>query len=453
MTRSFDPAKATSRPAGRPSRRDALKIGGAVAAGSLLTATSVPRVHAAEDNTIRLALIGCGGRGRGAVGNAFAASDGPIKLHATADLYEARAQSARKILGRHAPDKVDVPDDRCFGGFEAYRHAIDTLRPGDVAMLTAYAYCRPLHLEYAVKKGVNVFMEKSFAPDPAGCQRVLAAGEEAKGKNLKIAAGLQCRHSVARQALIEKVRAGELGEIDVVHATRSTGRNYLGPPPAKADPVEWQIQQKSHFLWVTAGILSEYLIHQIDECCWVMDAWPVAATGTGDASNRSNNCSQNLGNYDIEYTFADGGKAIVQSVAPFATFIHGSKRSAQFSGAVHRATVHTYRGKEIAKDQIDWRADREPCSPWQAEWESLLSAIREDRPHNEAERAIKANLATIMGRAAAHMDRKVTWEEVNDSNFVFAPKVDELRFGSPAPVQPDAEGNYPRPLTEGWVEL
>ena len=347
-------------------RRDVLKLGGAAAVGSVLAGMAVPRVHAAEDNTIRLALIGCGGRGRGAIGNAFAAAHGPIKLHAMADLTEDRVNAAHKVLQDRFPDHVDVPAGRRFVGFDAYQHAIDCLGPGDVAMLTAYAYCRPVQIEYAVNKGVNVFMEKDFAPDPAGCRRILAAGEDAKKKNVKIAAGLQCRHSVARQALIEKIRAGELGDISLIRATRGFGGNYLAKPPADIDHVAWQIRNRMHFLWASAGILLEMLIHQIDECCWIKDGWPVSATGKGVSANRPDNCSQNLANYSIEYTFADGGKAVVESVNPFATFIHGSQRAAQFSGNIHAATVHIYRGKEIDKTQIDWAAEREPRSPWQA---------------------------------------------------------------------------------------
>jgi predicted dehydrogenase len=433
-------------------RRNVLKLGGAMAAGSLLAGAGVPRVHAGEDNTIRLALIGCGGRGRGAVGNAFGVG-GPVKLYALADLHENRVTSAYDVLHKHASDRVDVPADRRFAGFDAYRHAIDCLRPGDIAMLTAYAYCRPAQIEYAVQKGVNVFMEKTFAADPAGCRRILAAGEKAKEQNLKIAAGLQCRHSVARQALLEKVRAGELGDISLVRATRSCGGNFLAKPPADTDHVAWQIGQRMHFLWVTSGVLLEMLIHQIDECCWIKDGWPVSATGKGTRADRPDNCSQNLNDYSIEYTFADGGKAVVESVSPFATFIHGSKRAAQFSGDVHRATVHTYKGTEIDNSQIDWAAEREPHNPWQAQWNNFLEAIRQDRPFNEAERAIKANLASIMGRAAAHMERTITWQEMLDSNFAFSPIVDQLQFGGPAPVQPDAQGNYPIPIPGQWTEI
>ena len=437
----------------RTSRREMLKLGVAAAAGTTLAGMSVPRVHAAEQSTIRLALIGCGGRGRGAVGDAFSMADGPVKLYAMADLTEERVSRAHDVLAKRFGERVEVSSDRRFTGFDAYHGAIDCLRPGDVAMLTAYAYCRPAQIEYAVSKGVNVFMEKSFAADPAGCRRILAAGEEAAKRNLKIALGLQCRHSIARHKLIEMIRAGELGDIELVRATRGWGEAFLAKPPADTDHVAWQIQNRLNFLWASAGMLSEMLIHQIDECCWIKDGWPVSATGKGTPPTKPGNCSQNFNSYAIEYAFADGGKAVVENVNPFATFIHGSKRAAQFSGHVHRATVHTYKGKEIARDQIDWAAAAEPCSPWQAEWKDLLEAIRNDRPHNEVERGIKANLVTIMGRAAVHMGRTVTWDEVLKSTFAFSPIVDQLKFGGPAPVQPDAEGNYPVPIPGKWVEV
>ena len=146
----------------KTSRREVLKLGAAVAAGTALAGVNVPWVHAAEANTIRLALIGCGGRGCGAVGDAFSVADGPIQLYAMADLTEDRVQRANRILARQFNDRVAVSSERQFAGFDAYRGAIDCLRPGDVAMLTAYAYCRPRQIEYAVSKGVNVFMEKSL---------------------------------------------------------------------------------------------------------------------------------------------------------------------------------------------------------------------------------------------------------------------------------------------------
>jgi predicted dehydrogenase len=183
-------------------RREFIKSTVKFAAASALAGVAIPRVFAAEDSTIRLALIGCGGRGSGAVANAMSAgglvlggsggpaSGGPIQLVAMADLIPARVEQSHKALTEILGDKIDVPKERQFIGFDAYRKAIDCLRPGDVAMLTTHAGFRAVHLEYAVEKGVNVFMEKDFAADPGGVRKILRAGEAAEKKNLKIAAGL-----------------------------------------------------------------------------------------------------------------------------------------------------------------------------------------------------------------------------------------------------------------------
>ena len=217
------------------SRREFLARGSAVAATSALAGVSIPWVHAAEDNTIRLALIGCGGRGSGAVADAFDSPNGPVKLAVMADLFPNRLDSALQVLSEKFKDRVDVPPDRRFVGFDAYRKAIDCLRPGDVAMLTGYSGFRPAQLEYAVEKGINVFMEKSFAPDAPGLRRVMKAGEAAEKKNLKIAAGLQCRHSRNRQELIKRMRDGELGQIQLIRAYRMQPVGVLGKRPAERE--------------------------------------------------------------------------------------------------------------------------------------------------------------------------------------------------------------------------
>jgi len=203
-------------------RRVFLRTTTAAVTGAALAPTLPLGVHAAEDNTIRLALIGCGGRGSGAAANAFDSPHGPVKLVAMADFFENRLTAAHRNLSEKYADRMDVPAERRFVGFDAWRKAIDCLRPGsgDVAMLCGYAGFRPGQLEYAVERGVNVFMEKSFAADPPGVRRVIRAGEAAEKKNLKIAAGLQCRHSRNRQELIRRLRAGELGEVQLIRAYR-----------------------------------------------------------------------------------------------------------------------------------------------------------------------------------------------------------------------------------------
>jgi len=441
------------------SRREFLKSTGRMAVASALAGAALPHVHAAEHNTIRLALIGCGGRGSGAVVDAFESPHGPVKLVAMADLFENRLLASLKHLSEKYPDRVEVPPERRFLGFEAYRSAIDCLGPGDVAMLTGYAGFRPAQLEYAVEKGVNVFMEKSFACDPPGVRRVIKAGEAAEKKQLKIAAGLMCRHSRNRQELITRIREGHLGQIQLIRAYRMEPAGSLGKRPPQEKELDWQVRNFTCFFWVSGGLFAEMDIHQIDEICWLKDAWPVSAHGIGGRAVNSTDCSQNLDSFSIEWTFADGAKAydVVRYVPhchnEFATYVHGTKCAAQFSGSIHAGTVHTYRDQRIAAANIDWRAEPEPVTPWQAEWDALLDAIRHDRPHNEAKRAALSNLADIMGRAAVHSGKIVTWDEALASNFQFCPNIDNLTHDSVPPAQADPQGRYPVPIPGNWAEI
>jgi predicted dehydrogenase len=449
MKREIQPSSSKS---SQPSRREFLAWGGKLAGATALAAMAVPAVHAGEDNTVRLALIGSGSRGSGAVGNAISAAGGPVKLVAMADLFANRLNGSLKALSGEFGDHIDVPAERQFLGFDAYRKAIDCLRPGDIAILTTYSGFRATHLEYAVEKGVNVFMEKSIAPDPAGIRRVLKAAEVAKSKNLKISTGLMCRHSSARQALIQRIREGALGEVQLVRAYRMEFCPPLGPRPADIPELYWQIRNPERFLWVAGGYFHDRTIHLVDEMCWIKDAWPVAAHGVGGRSCESTDLAQNLDAYSIEYTFADGtkgmavGRYLENCYPQFATFLHGTKCAAQFSGNIHAPTVQIFKDQRIERDNVAWEPPKEQVSPYVEEWRVLLDAIRNDRQHNEAERSAYSGLATIMGRMAVHMGQIVTWDEALNSTFAFCPDVDHLTPDSPAPAALDANGHYPVPV-------
>jgi len=478
--------KSSQKQADRSSRREFLRRGGRLAAGVALAGTAIPHVHAAEDNTIRLALIGSGSRGSGAVINAFESPNGPCKLVAMADIFADRLEGSYKTLSGQYPHKVDVPPDRRFVGFDAYKKAIGCLRPGvDIAMLTTYPAFRPVHLDYAVSKGVNVFMEKSFAVDPVGVRRVVKAGEQAKKKNLKVAAGLMCRHSVNRQELIKRIRDGELGPVQLIRAYRMEPCGGMSPGrPPDMKELLWQICNRTHVLWVSGGLWAEMDIHQIDEICWLKDDhYPVSAHGICGRAANSKDAGQGMDSFSVEYTFADGAKAydvvryIPNCYTEFATFVHGTKRAAQFSGTVHSGTCHIYKDQRCApvrvsakynprsgqyeyseeartkRDDIVWRAPRENYTCWQAEWNVLLNSIRQDLPQNEAERAAYSNLTGLMGRAAMHMGRIITREEMLQSNFQLCPNIDTMTEDSPPPVMPEANGCYPAPIPGQWVEV
>lgn len=445
---------------GTQSRRQFLNHTGKLTALSALAGVAVPAVHAAEDNTIRLAIIGCGPRGSGAVGNALSAPGGPVKLVAMADLFEDKLQRSLKALSKEFPEKVDVPPERQFLGFDSVHKALDCLRPGrDVALLTTRAAFRPTHFEFAVAKGVNIFMEKSFSADPGGIQRILKAAEAAEKKGLKVGCGLQCRHSTARQALIQKIRDGAMGEIMLVRAYRMQSGGRMGPAKPDPEALLSQIRRSVGFLWSSGGGWMENMIHQVDECCWIKDALPVQAHGLGGRTPHSTDCGQNLETYAIEYTFADGTKALVNGrftpkcYNEFASWIHGTKCAAKFSGNIHAPDSWMYKDQRILDPNVAWKPTPETVSPWQAEWNVLLDAVRNNRPHMEAKRAALSNLVALMGRAAVHSGRIYTWEEAMASKFMFCPNVDTLNEKSPAPVNPDAEGRYPAPIPGEWVEM
>lgn len=441
------------------SRREFLKQTGQLAAASALAGVAVPYVHAAADDTIRLALIGCGGRGSGAVVDAYDSAHGPVKLVAMADLFQKQIASSYKNLSDKYGDRIDVPPERQFVGFDAYRKAIDCLRPGDVAMLTGYAGFRPAQLEYAVEKGVNVFMEKSFAPDAPGLRRIIKAGEAAERKNLKLASGLMCRHAVSRQQLVERIHGGELGEVLLIRGYRMQKVAPLRKRPAEENELAWQIRNFADFLWVSGGWFAEMNIHQIDEFCWIKNAWPVSAHGISGRAANSTDHGQTLDSISVEWTFADGTKAthavrwLPNCYDACTTYVHGTKCVAQFPGSAHAGRVMIHKDQRIATDNIAWRAKSDEHSAWQNEWNVLLEAIRKDKPHNEAKRAALSNMADLMARAAAHTGKIVTWDEMMASNFQFCPNIDSLTETSPAPVQADAQGRYPAPVPGSWVEV
>lgn len=442
-------------------RREFLKNTGRLAAASALVGTVLPHVHAAGSDLIQVALIGCGGRGTGATSQALSTKTGPIKLVAMADVFEAKLSKSYEELKKGHPDQVEVPEDRKFIGFDGCRKAMDCLKPGDIAIFATPPAFRWVHFGYAIQKGLNVFMEKPVTVDGPTTRKFLALAEESEKKNLKVGVGLMVRHCRGRQQLHERIQQGQIGDLTLLRAYRMGGSaGNAGPKPQELTELLYQIQRFHGFLWSSGGLFSDYNIHQIDECCWMKNAWPVKAHATGGRHYRGQSLDQNFDNYSIEYTFADGmklffiGRSESGCYAEFASYAHGTKGSAIIS-----TNVHTPGRVRIFKDQNpnlrDYRSanvawsfsqpnETEP-NPYQLEWDDLVAAIRENRPYNEARRGAIASLVTSMGRMAAHTGQIVTYEDMLDCEHEFAPDVDKLTMDSPAPLQLAANGKYPVP--------
>jgi predicted dehydrogenase len=419
-----------------------------VAAASLLAGLG-PRMYAGENNTIKLALIGCGGRGTGAVADAFAANGGPVKLVAMADLFKPRLDSSFKNLQKVAPDKVDVPPERKFVGFDAYRKAIDCLGPGDVALLTTHAAFRPMMFEYAVNKGVNVFAEKSFATDAPSTRRWLRVAELSERKNLKVGVGFMWRHSQARQETVKRIRDGAIGDVHTLRIYRVHGPVNCPPLPKDANELVFQLQHPNSFTWVSSGFFIDWHCHNVDSACWAKGAWPVAAQGFGGRCYEA--AGSQFDHYTVEYTFADGTKLFAFSRHmngcwnTYADYVHGSKGSAVLMATLAQPRSKIYRGHDMTDENPVWSFGRNDPNPYHVEWQVLLDAIRQNKPHNEARRAGEAEVAAIMGRAATHTGQYVTWDQVMKSDFEFVKDIDSMTFDSEAPIHPGPDGIYAAP--------
>jgi len=427
------------------SRRGFLKKTSLSLAGAALAGAMTARAHAAEQNTIKIALVGCGGRGTGAAVNALS-TQGPTQLVAMADVFAQRLQTSLDALSKQFARQVDVPPDRQFLGMDAYKKAIDLISPDGVVLLATAPAFRPIHVEYAVAKGCHVFMEKSFAVDAPGIRRLLKAGQEAKKKNLKIAGGLMSRHYKPLEEAVDQLHRGLIGEVITCWAYREHAPVGIVPKSPVMSEMAHQIRNYSNFTWLNGSFILDWLIHNIDVCCWCKDAWPVSAQGQGGRQARTEK-DQLFDHYSVEYTFPDGTRLLAQGRHMdncwgfFGDVIHGAKGSAVLGEGITQPRL--FKGHQQTPENVIWKYDGPRCDAYQVEHDLLFQAIREDKPYNEAERSAYAAMAGVLGRMAAESGQMITWEQAMASGLELAQGLDHYTMHSDPPVRPDSEGRYP----------
>ena len=427
------------------SRRDFLRTSAKVVAGAAVAGAIARPGYTAEDNTVKVALIGCGGRGTGAAAQALS-TQGPTQLWTVADVFPQRVESSLKNIAAQHGSKVVVPPERQFIGVDAYKKAMDTLQKGDVVLLTTPPAFRPIHFEHAVQKGCHVFMEKSFAVDAPGIRRVLKTGELAKEKNLKVAGGLMSRHYKPLEEAVKQIHDGLIGEVITAWAYRMHGPVGLGGRQPGVSELAHQIANYSCFTWLNGSFIVDWLIHNIDVCCWVKDAWPVSAQGMGGRQVRKE-ADQLYDHYAAEYTFPDGTRLFAQGRHQtkcydfFGDIIHGAKGSGVLGEGQSKPRL--FKGHKQTSQNLAWDYQGPPCDAYQVEHDLLFDAIRNDKPYNETERCAKACFTAIMGRMACESGQVINWDEGLASNIELAPGLDNLTWSGNPPVVPDSDGRYP----------
>ncbi len=430
---------------GVPSRRDFIKSSSFLVAGGALVGTlgAASSVHAAGDDQIKIALIGCGGRGTGACAQALR-TKGNVKLVALADAFKDRLDSSLGHLSSDGSlkDRIDVPQERQFVGLDAFQQAIDAVGEHGLVILATPPGFRPMQFEAAVKAGRHVFMEKPVATDAAGVRQVLAAAEESKRKNLKVGVGLQRRHQNGYIETIKRLQDGAIGDIIAsrVYWNGTTpwrnSRKDLQKRYPNLTEMEYQLRNWYYFTWICGDHIVEQHIHNLDVINWLKNAYPIKANGMGGCEVRKGlDNGETFDHHCVEFEYADGSRMYSQ-----CRHIEGCWNSV--SEHVHGSKGTCNIGAYNITGDNKWRYRGDNPDPYQVEHDDLFAAIREDKPFNEAEAGAKSTMTAIFGRMCTYSGQELTWDEAINSQVGIMPK--EFTFSATPPSLPDMNGLYAR---------
>ncbi len=440
--------KNTNSPDKNASRRNFLKTSSLlVAGGAVASSLNIANAaHAYGSDTIKIGLIGCGGRGTGAAAQAMN-TEGSVKLVAMGDVFANKVQGAMRGLKGQYGEKVDVPQERMFDGIDNYKKVLET--DCDLVILATPPGFRPQHVEAAVKAGKHVFMEKPVAVDAPGVRRVLEATAEAKKKDLAIAVGLQRRHERAYREIITELQDGKIGDINFTRAYWNGAGVWVRPRRPGQTELEYQINNWYYFNWLSGDHINEQHIHNLDVINWLKNGYPVKAQGQGGRQVRTGQeFGQIFDHHMVEFTYADGSKMLSQcrhipnTWSPVAEYAHGSQGNADIGGG----KIFDHKGKMI----WNTKAGRDGH---QVEHHDLFADLRKGERPNEGEYGAKSTMTAIFGRMATYGGQEIEWEDAINSKLSLC-DVDKLEnFDSPAPIQPDANGFYAVPVPGVTTEI
>ena len=423
-----------------PTRRDFLKTSTVVAAGTALASSLLPsNLYAAGDDEIKVGLIGCGGRGTGAIDNVLMSAPN-VRIVALADAFQDRADDcAKRIDGftqkkevKDLGNKVDVKG-RVFVGLKAYE---DLLRTDcNYVILATPPGFRPVHLAAAVAAGKNIFTEKPVAVDGTGCRVMYEAAEAAKQKNLKVAAGTQRRHQAGYIETIKRIQGGEIGDVVALRAYWVNG----GPIWHRGDhgdtDLERQIRNWYHYVWLSGDHICEQHVHNLDVCNWIIGSHPVKCWGQGSRQQLGDKSGEIWDNFDVEFEYANGVHMfsycgqIKRDWSSVSEGVHGTKGTANPAGTIQPKGGQMWRYREKAVD------------PYVQEHMDLMNAILGDKELNEGKQVTDSTLTAIMGREASYSGAGVNWEDVLNCKFTYGPEMlyqncAKMEYGAFRTLQP-----------------
>ncbi len=407
------------------SRRHFLRTGGqSLLAPFVITAAGTLRAQQKADSaeTIKIGLIGCGGRGSGAANQALSAYDKNSKLVAIADVQDAQIDKALANLSAIHGDRVAVTPEKRFTGLDGFKKLLAT--DVDVVILATPPGFRPMHLTAAVEAGKHIFCEKPMAVDPAGYHLAMAAVAKAKEKKLNLVAGYCWRYDAARQEGYKRLLEGDIGEVVASSHTYHTGPVKPMPKadtrPAGMADVEWQIRNWYNFSWLGGDGLVEQAVHSIDKLCWGQkDLPPLAAVGVGGRQIPAEG-GNIFDHFHIAYEFANGAMCHIASRQIPNCF---GDNSDVVTGTQGRLLIGKVGGGDPLIDGAKrWRWKGRKKDMYQVEHDVLFEAVRHGTVVNDGDRMMNSTMVAILGRTAAYTGRRITWDEITQSTLDLAPE-------------------------------
>ncbi|WP_262246614.1 Gfo/Idh/MocA family protein [Parapedobacter soli] len=406
------------------SRRTFLKKAGTMAA-------VIPLAHrfgfanplSARRKTLKVGLIGCGGRGTGAAAQALRA-DPDVELVAMGDIYEDQITTAYNALMKIEPSKVKVKDKHRFVGLDAYQKVIDA--GVDVVLLASPPVFRPLHLEAAVNADKHIFCEKPVAIDPPGVRRVLEAVRKSKEKDLAVVSGFCFRYANPNRAVFGRVREGAIGDVVSLSSFRYGGDLSLKPRQAGWSDLDFQLRNWFYYNWMSGDLVIEQAVHSLDMMAWVMgDIHPEKAIGSGGRQVRIEKEKGNVfDHFAVELTYPGD--------------IKGYHFARQQTGVANRNSVDVVGTSGKMAVEIGSRYEILGTDPWkyngpnnnmyQTEHDELFASIRSGNPINDGDWMTNSTMVAILATLAAYSGAEVTWERALNSNITLGPKPEEFRL-------------------------
>lgn len=413
-------------------RRAFLKAGTIAAAASALP--SVLHAQVAGSSEIKIALVGCGGRGSGAAAQSLNVPG--TKLVAMADAFANNVEDAYKNLKQQFGDRVDVPQERRFSGFDAYKNAIDS---ADVVLLCTPPGFRPPHFEYAVQQGKHVFMEKPVAVDGPGIRKVIEAAKVADQKKLKVVCGLQRRYQESYLETLKMIEDGAIGDFITSNVYWVSGGVWVRDRKEGMTEMEYQMRNWYYFNWICGDHITEQHVHNLDVGNWFKGSNPVKAVGMGGRTKRvGKNYGEIYDHFYVEYTYADGTVMNSQSRHWDGVWSKVSETIEGTKGSAYPGMLKDRSGKVV------WRYRGNEKNPYQTEHDKLYEFIRTDTPNNDAIRTAEATLTSILGRMACYSGAEVTWDQALNSDLVTMPA--NLAWDADPGPKAGPDGMYPAPI-------